>query len=164
MINPGYFLIWKVSKLLSRRIKVLRKPCKYHFSNLLVALAYHPARIRHINDFAQLNAQEQSVFYEWLIAQEPMRCSAIAGTELLAPLAFWQNQQHEIDFVATPTHFIEVKRGACSALEFGWFPKIFGNTELMVINKNSFNLDSAVETVARGIKTLKILIIFKFFS
>ena len=122
----------------SLHIKILRKPCKYHFTNLLAAIAYHPARIRHINDFAQLNTQEQGILYEWLIAQELERRIANAGEEILEPLAFWQNQEHEIDFVASPKHLIEVKRGACSALEFAWCLKIFGKSHLTVINKNTF--------------------------
>lgn len=34
--------------------------------------------------------------------------------------------------------FIEVKRGACFALEFAWFAKKFLHAHLTLINKNKF--------------------------
>jgi len=117
---------------------VLRKPCKYHYMNLLVATAYHPARLRTPEDFDALSESEQGVWYEWLIAQELQRQRAIEGNALLEPLAFWQNKVHEIDFYVSGENFIEVKRGRCSALEFAWFARQFKNQRLTVINKEKF--------------------------
>lgn len=121
-----------------RKLNILRKPCKYPFTNLLVAIAYHPAGIRHLNDFLILSEQEQGIWYEWLVAQELLRRAAIAGKEVLEPLSFWQNENHEIDFVVSPSHYLEVKRGSCSALEFNWFARQFPGSELTVINANKF--------------------------
>jgi len=120
---------------------ILRKECKYHFTNLLVAASYHPMRIRSPQDFSALSTNEQGAWYEWLIAQELLRRNAICGAEILAPLAFWQNKNHEIDFIFAKEQLLEVKRGRSSALEFSWFPKLFPNKELIVINSETFVTD-----------------------
>ena len=117
---------------------ILRKECKYHFNNLLVATSYHANRIRSVNDFELLSPQEQGVWYEWLVAQEISRRMAIKGEEILSPLGFWQNKHHEIDFILSADHWLEVKRGQCSALEFAWFTKQFPNYKLTVINTENF--------------------------
>ena len=121
-----------------RNIKILRKACKYHFINLLAAIAYHPKRIRSIKDFNSLDTQEKGVWYEWLIAQEISRRQAIEGTDILSPLAFWQNKNHELDFVVDENKFIEVKSGKCTALEFSWFVEQFPKSKLYVINQQAF--------------------------
>ena len=121
-----------------RKILILRKPCKYHFTNVLVALAYHPGRIRSPQDFLKLPESQQAMWYEWLVAQEIQRRKAIAGQEMLAPLAFWQNDKHEIDFVTGLESFIEVKRGGASPIEFAWFPHQMPGKHLTVINTKSF--------------------------
>lgn len=120
-----------------KKILMLRKPCKYHLTNLLVAVAYHPNRIRTIQDFNHLLEAEQGIWYEWLVAQELLRQSSLAGTEMLAPQAFWQSKEHEIDFV-TPHALIEVKRGRASPLNFSWFNKTFPKQTLTVINNTHF--------------------------
>lgn len=122
-----------------RKILILRKECKYHFMNLLTALSYHSARIRSVNDFLRLPEKEQGAWYEWLIAQELQRRRAIAGSSILTPLAFWQNKDHEIDFVEEPTMFIEIKRGKSSPLEFSWFTKQFPRHHLTVLSSSQFN-------------------------
>lgn len=121
-----------------KKMLILRKECKYHFSNLLVAVAYHPNRIRTPEDFLSLPELVQGIWYEWLIAQELSRRGAISGNNMLAPLPFWKNKEHEIDFVTNEEHFIEVKRGGCSQLEFSWFPKQFPRQKLTVINQKKF--------------------------
>lgn len=121
-----------------REINILRKPCKYHFTNLLAALTYHHERIRKIEDFNIISEQEQGVWYEWLVAQELLRRNALAGHEILAPLSFWQNKEHKLDFVESPDHFIEIKRGACSPMEFSWFARHFPQKTLTVINPYEF--------------------------
>ncbi len=93
-----------------REIKILRQPCKYHFTNLLAAVTYHRDRIRRVEDFLALSEKEQGFWYEWLIAQELLRRNAFTGKEILSPFAFWKNKNHELDFVDSPDHFLEVKR------------------------------------------------------
>ena len=121
-----------------RNSLILRKECKYHFNNLLVAVSYNPNRIRTLCDFEALSNQEQGIWYEWLVAQELSRRMALSGKEILAPLAFWQNKKHEIDFVVSSDHLLEVKRGRCSALEFTWFIQQFPNKKLTVVNAGTF--------------------------
>lgn len=120
---------------------VLRKPCKYHYMNLLVALAYHPAQPRRPEDLLAFSSQEQGIWYEWCVAQELQRRLAIHGGRPLEPMAFWQNKSHEIDFITTEKELIEVKLGQCQALEFAWFAKQFKQQELTIINKNNFKTD-----------------------
>jgi len=124
-----------------KKILILRKPCKYHFTNLLAAVAYSPEKIRGINDFYQLPLEQQGKWYEWLVAQELLRRSSLRGEALLAPLMFYQGKENEIDFVVPEDAWIEVKRGKSSALEFSWFAKSFPNINLRVINANSFETD-----------------------
>lgn len=126
-----------------RKILVKRKECKYHFTNLLVALVYNTETIRCVDDFLALSEKEQGMWYEWLVAQELMRRNSIDGMNLLAPLAFWQNKEHEIDFV-TPgrkIEYTEVKRGNTSALEFSWFSKQFPHQHLRVVSKSIYKTD-----------------------
>ena len=106
---------------------------------MLVAVAYHPQRIRNIDDFLALPQTIQAIWYEWLVAQELLRRSAIVGEEILLPLAFWKNQFHEIDFVTLHENFIEVKRGSASALEFAWFVQQFPGKHLTVINSRKMD-------------------------
>ena len=125
-----------------RKNLILRKPCKYQITNVLSALAYHPQRIRSIEDFLILPEKTQGLWYEWLIAQELQRRAALQGEALLAPLAFWQNKEHEIDFVVADHEFIEVKRGKSTALHFGWFTHQFPGEQLTVINSQVFATSS----------------------
>ena len=101
-------------------------------------MSYNPNRIRTLCDFEALSNQEQGIWYEWLVAQELSRRMALSGKEILAPLAFWQNKKHEIDFVVSSDHLLEVKRGRCSALEFTWFIQQFPNKKLTVVNAGTF--------------------------
>jgi predicted AAA+ superfamily ATPase len=119
-------------------LPILRKANKLHFSNLLVALTYHPKRLRRIEDFNLLDDAEQGMWLEWLISQEIMRRRAIHSELLFEPQLFWQNQQHELDFVLENKTFLEVKRGGCSPLEFAWFSKQFPHSQLILVNKNKF--------------------------
>ncbi len=125
-----------------KKTLILRKPCKYHYMNLLVAVAYHPAQLRSPNDFEELSSCEQGIWYEWLLAQELQRRRALQGNALLEPLAFWQNKAHELDFYDLDEQFIEVKRGRCTALEFAWFAQQFYHQRLTVINSSRFSTES----------------------
>ena len=124
-----------------RKHLILRKECKYHFANLLVAASYHPKCVRSIEDFLKLTDSEQDMWHEWLVSQELLRRSAIRGEEILHPLAFWQDKNHEIDFVLPPQQLLEVKRGSSSILEFNWFNKQFPHQQLTVVNKKTFASD-----------------------
>jgi predicted AAA+ superfamily ATPase len=125
----------------NRNNLILRKQCKYHFTNLLVATSYHPKNIRSLDDFAALTADEQGMWYEWLVSQELLRRNAIKGGEILAPLAFWQDKNHEIDFVLSEKELLEVKRGRSSMLEFNWFSNQFPKQTLTVINTDTFSTE-----------------------
>lgn len=124
-----------------RKQLILRKPCKYHMTNLLAAVAYMPDRLRSIEDFENLSPETQGIWYEWLIAQELQRRSAINGRDILEPLSFWENKRHELDFVLADNEYLEVKRGKCSPIEFSWFPKQLPNSKLHLLNKNIFETD-----------------------
>lgn len=126
-----------------RKILIKRKECKYHFTNVLVALVYHSNSIRSVNDFLLLPEKNQGVWYEWLVAQELLRRNSILGKDILAPLAFWKNKEHEIDFVETQakTKYFEVKRGSANPMEFVWFTKQFPHNHLSVIANNHFDTE-----------------------
>ena len=108
---------------------------------MLVAASYHPKCVRSIEDFLKLTDSEQDMWHEWLVSQELLRRSAIRGEEILHPLAFWQDKNHEIDFVLPPQQLLEVKRGSSSILEFNWFNKQFPHQQLTVVNKKTFASD-----------------------
>ena len=131
-VIPAY--PWDINK----HMLILRKPCKYHFTNLFAAVAYHPNRMRSVHDFLQMPATEQGIWYEWLVAQELLRRSAIAGTDILAPFAFWQNKENEIDFVTAKNQWIEVKRGKSSPVDFGWVNHLVPHQHLTIINSATF--------------------------
>ncbi len=97
---------------------ILRKQCKYHFMNLLVATCYHPSQLRSPEDFDNLTSDQQGIWYEWVIAQELERRLSLRGEEFMEPLAFWQSKSAEIDFYDKTEGFIEVKRGKCNPLDF----------------------------------------------
>jgi predicted AAA+ superfamily ATPase len=79
------------------------------------------------------------VWYEWVVAQELWRRAAIRGDESPEQMAYWRSSDHEIDFVVNKESFIEVKRGACSPMEFTWFAKMFPGAHLIVVNANRFD-------------------------
>lgn len=125
---------------MSREVSLLRKPCKFHFINLLAAVAWSPAKIRSIADFENLSPQEQGVWWEWLVAQELWRREALRAAEPPVSLDYWQADQREIDFVtAGGREFYEVKRGSASPLDFTWFSTRFSkNMRLTVVSQSKF--------------------------
>jgi len=125
-----------------KNILILRKPCKYHITNLLLAITWHKSRIRRPEEFLQLPEQTQGIWYEWLVSQEFQRREAMLQNKILMPQAFWQNKEHEIDFIENGKTFIEVKRGKCSPLEFSWFARQFPKKTLIVINEKPFQTDN----------------------
>jgi len=125
----------------NRRKANKRRPCKFHMINLLAAVAWHPSRIRSIQDFVDLSPEEQGCLMEWTVAQEIWRRSAVRGDEMPEEMVFWQSKKNEIDFVVDNSSFIEVKRGKANPVDFSWFPQSFPKGFLTVINENSFSTD-----------------------
>ena len=119
-----------------------RRPCKLHFTNLLAAIAWHPAHLRCPEDFHALSPEHQAVLMEWTVSQECWRRAALQGDEIPERSSFWQTDKHELDFVLSPNEFIEVKRGRAGPLDFGWFPKTFPNARLKVVSASRFETDS----------------------
>ncbi|MBM4031711.1 MAG: ATP-binding protein [Planctomycetes bacterium] len=126
----------------SRKVKVRRKPCKYHFSNTLAALAWHPAVLRTVADFAGLPAEAKGAWYEWAVAQELWRRAAIRGEELPEEMAHWQSGVHETNFVLDPGHFLEVKVGKTTPLEFAWFARAFPHAKLTIVSQAKYQTDN----------------------
>jgi predicted AAA+ superfamily ATPase len=145
-VASGY--IEKLSDLLSvlpswpietnKKTILMRKPCKFHFINLAVAVAFHPSSLRYVHEFENLAAGMQGTFVEWLVAQEIWRRSVLAGGHNPEAIAFWASKEHEVDFVAPDHGFIEVKRGKASAMEFSWFSRVFPRDHLTVICNTPF--------------------------
>lgn len=125
---------------MDKRITIFRKPCKYHFINLLAALTWHPKKPRTINELKQLG-KDLGPVYEWVVAQEIFRKLCISNAhELPDHLQFWQSKEHEIDFVLPKEDIlIEVKSGQNNPMNFNWFLKSFQNEKLSVIGENNFD-------------------------
>lgn len=123
-----------------KKISIFRKPCKYHFINLLMAMCWHPKKPRTIEELKQLGPDLGPIF-EWTVAQEIWRKLCIEGREALPDhLHFWQSSEHEVDFVLPEqSTYIEVKSGAYLPNNFIWFLKCFNKQTLTVINQNSFD-------------------------
>lgn len=123
-----------------RKISIFRKPCKYHFINLLMALSWHPKKPRTIEELKQLG-EDLGPIFEWVVAQEIWRKLCISSKENLPDhLNFWQSKEHEIDFILPEKQiYIEVKKGGYSSIDFIWFLKSFKKSSLTVINQNNFN-------------------------
>jgi predicted AAA+ superfamily ATPase len=125
----------------SRRMELARKPAKFPFINLLVALAWSPTEMRSPEDVLALAPDRHAVWLEWLVAQEIYRRKALRGDPEPERLPFWQGGGHEIDFVAGENEFIEVKRGQTSPLEFTWFGRTFPKGHLTVVSASRFEAE-----------------------
>lgn len=123
-----------------RKITIFRKPCKYHFINLLSAICWHPKKPRTIHDLKNLG-EDLGAVIEWVVAQEIWRRTCISiVNEPPEYLNFWQSQNNEIDFILPEKNiYLEVKAGAAQATDFIWFLNTFPNQKLSVINKKLFN-------------------------
>ncbi|MGD9201546.1 MAG: AAA family ATPase [Chitinispirillia bacterium] len=121
-----------------RNIPVRRKPAKYHFINLLVALCWHHDHMVCVSDFEALDPSVQGIWFEWTVAQELWRRAAKKGNEFPELMMFWQSKNHEIDYVVDSMQFIEVKRGKSSPFDFTWFKTIFPEKKLTIINSERF--------------------------
>ncbi len=122
----------------NKKTVLMRKPCKFHFINLAVAVAFHPSSLRQVHEFEGLAPEIQGAFMEWLVAQEVWRRSVLEGQSNPEAISFWTSKEHEIDFVTPDKKFIEVKRGGANPLEFSWFSKVFPHDRLTVICSTPF--------------------------
>ena len=128
----------------SRKVIIRRKPAKFHFVNLLSAVAWHPAKLRSVDDFEALPRTEQAKFWEWLVAQELWRRQAIESDEFPDVLRFWSAGDHEIDFVEPPDRLLEVKLGPAGPFDFMWFPKVFPKKRLTIVNEKPFETSALI--------------------
>jgi len=121
-----------------RKITLFRKPCKYHFVNLLMAICWHPKKPRSIEDLKNLQ-KDLGALFEWTVAQEVWRRMCISENETPEHIHFWQSKDHEIDFVLPEKNmYLEVKAGNAQPTDFIWFLNNFSDQKLIVINKNNF--------------------------
>ncbi|HEX5050569.1 MAG TPA: AAA family ATPase [Planctomycetota bacterium] len=125
----------------SRRVAVRRRPAKFPPINLLAAVAFDDNRLRSVEDFTALPPEVQGRWWEWLVAQEIWRRAARRGDDVPEELHFWASSEREIDYVVRPDLLLEVKRGAASALEFGWFPRTFPQARLWIAGRERFDAD-----------------------
>jgi predicted AAA+ superfamily ATPase len=118
-----------------------RRPAKFHFTNTLVATAWHPLHPRTPGEYRSMPSERRGGLLEWVVAQELFRRAAIRGDELPELLPHWASKEHEIDFVAGSDSFIEVKTGKTNPLEFAWFPRVFPRGRLTVVSESSYETD-----------------------
>jgi predicted AAA+ superfamily ATPase len=129
-----------------RDVPVQRKPAKFHFINLSVALSFGANRMAEVEDFKSLSPREKSKWIEWLVAQELFRRQCIKGVEDPEAIWFWASKEHEIDFVDSERKLYEVKLGQTGVVDFAWFPKVFPKRKLLVIGGSEFR-----STAVKGI-------------
>jgi len=125
----------------SRRIALRRKAAKFPPINLLAAVAFDGGRLRSVADWKALPPEVQGRWWEWLVAQEIWRRAALRGEQTPEELLFWASGDREIDYVVRPELWIEVKRGAASAMEFAWFAHSFPRAELWIAGRERFAAD-----------------------
>ncbi|MCK4304996.1 MAG: ATP-binding protein, partial [Candidatus Eisenbacteria sp.] len=140
LLCVSFAYAWDPSKRRANR----RRPCKFHMTNLLAAAAWHPGHPRSPEDYFVLPPGQQAALLEWLVAQECWRRAAVRGDETAETMLFWQGGGHEIDFVLSPTEFIEVKRGKTGPLDFAWFPSVFPEGHLTVVGASRFETDRII--------------------
>lgn len=119
-------------------VPIRRKPAKYHFINLLAAQSWNPDHPVTIADFLSLSGNSLGKWYEWLTAQEIWRKTVIAGNDIPEQMLFGQSKEHEIDFIINEEHFVEVKYGKASPMEFTWFQHEYPGCFLTIINTSRF--------------------------
>jgi predicted AAA+ superfamily ATPase len=122
----------------SRRIRLRRKPCKFHFCNTLAALAWHPGMVRTVQGFRALPTGVRAAWYEWAVSQELWRRAAIRGDEMPEEQSYWRSRDHELDFVLGPDEFLEVKLGPTNPMEFAWFSHVFPKGRLTVVSQSTY--------------------------
>lgn len=131
-VHPA--LAWDAEK----ETPLQRKPCKFHFVNLSVALAFSDKHMNSLHEFEKLDRETQGIWVEWLVAQELYRRQCIRGVSPSETLYYWQSKEHEVDFVDSERKFYEVKLGKTGPMDFMWFPKVFPKSKLLVISSSEF--------------------------
>jgi predicted AAA+ superfamily ATPase len=126
----------------ARDVPLQRKPAKFHFINLSVALSFSPNRLAQVEDFQSLPPQQKSKWIEWLVAQELFRRQSIAGVADPEAIWFWASKEHEIDFVDSERNLYEVKTGSTGLVDFSWFPKVLPKRKLLVVSGSEFRAAS----------------------
>lgn len=121
-----------------RDVPLQRKPAKFHFINLSVALSFSPNRMTSVDDFKRLPPSEKSKWVEWLVAQELFRRQCIAGAQDPEAIWFWASADHEIDFVDSRRNLYEVKLGRSGPVDFAWFSKVLPKRNLLVVAGDEF--------------------------
>jgi predicted AAA+ superfamily ATPase len=116
---------------------ISRKESKFHFINLLGAIAFSTQRLHSLSDWTTLSQPTQGKWIEWLVAQELWRRSVIATDNLEETIPFLSVNNREVDFLYNNTAY-EVKRGAASPDEFLWFRQAFPKAYLVVICSTPF--------------------------
>jgi len=119
-------------------VPLQRRPAKFHFVNLSVALSFSPNRMTQISDFDALESQERAKWIEWLVAQELFRRQCIAGVEDPEAIWYWASKEHEIDFVDAGKNLYEVKSGRSGPLDFLWFAKSLPKRTVLSIGNGEF--------------------------
>ncbi len=125
----------------SKKIFLPRKPCKFLFINMFAHMAFHPMKMRFIDDIKELPSHFKGLMYECLVAQELFRRLHFDGTDKEISIGFWKSENHEIDFVTSNEDFFEVKSGPVSPQEFAWFSKVFPKKKLTIICDSNFETD-----------------------
>ena len=116
---------------------IWRKPCKYHFTNLLAAITWHPQKPRTVLDLQNMQ-KEGGAILEWTVAQELWRRTCLReNNDLPEYMLFWQSKNNELDFYFEHT-FIEVKSGQENPMHYSWFTKVHPKSHLLIINKANF--------------------------
>lgn len=116
-----------------------RKERKFHWINLLAAIAFSPNQIRTPQEFCQQKPEEMGRWFEWAVAQEIWRRSAIRGDPMPELQYFWSDGIHELDFFCGDKEWIEVKYGQARPIEFDWFLDRFRSAKLTVITSTPFD-------------------------
>jgi predicted AAA+ superfamily ATPase len=120
-----------------KRKAISRKESKFHFINLLGAIAFSQQRLHSLSDWNALSESTQGKWMEWLVAQELWRRTAIRDENLEGTIPFISMGDREIDFVYNDVAY-EVKRGAASPQEFLWFRQAFPKSRLVVVCSTPF--------------------------
>jgi predicted AAA+ superfamily ATPase len=116
--------------------RLIRKPAKFHFTNLLLAASSSPFNVRTAEALSLLPKEEYSKWLEWLVAQELWRRRVIANIESPEELAFYNDHGKKIDFLLDENSGLEVKSGQASPDEFNWIKQKYPSLNLSVICKN----------------------------
>lgn len=124
-------------KDLEKGIVLRRRPCKFHYVNLLAAICLNPSMPRTLKAFSGFPEAEKGKLLEWLIAQELWRRRCITQSLPLDELYFCGSREHEIDFVEGD-RLIEVKNGKSHPADFEWFTKSFPNRRLCIVGGSRY--------------------------